>query len=176
LLYFTKPLLWSSTCIEHYTFIVRRLNCINAASGIATLSKWLSGAQVERKLSSLSTCAPEIHLAPKRKWWIFFIVLLTVHVNIILGNDQLDTQLVYFTIRLLWSSTCIEHYMLIIRRLNFIDAASGIVTLSKWPSGAQAEREIQPVHLTATYWGWRYQILHQRKSASWWWAYNCRKM
>ena len=27
--------------------------------------------------------------------------------------------------------------MLIIRRLNFIDAASGIVILSKWPSGAQ---------------------------------------
>ena len=31
--------------------------------------------------------------------------------------------------------------MLIIRRLNCIDAASGIVTLSKWPSGAQVERE-----------------------------------
>jgi hypothetical protein len=27
--------------------------------------------------------------------------------------------------------------MLIIRRLNCIDAASGIVTLSQWPSGAQ---------------------------------------
>ena len=26
--------------------------------------------------------------------------------------------------------------MLIIRRLNLIDAASGIVTLSQWPSGA----------------------------------------
>ena len=32
--------------------------------------------------------------------------------------------------------------MLIIRRLNCIDAASGIVTLSKWPSGAQVEREL----------------------------------
>ena len=28
--------------------IIRRLNCIDAASGIVTLSKWLSGAQVER--------------------------------------------------------------------------------------------------------------------------------
>ena len=54
-----------------------------------------------------------------------------------LDNDQLDTHLLYFTIRLLQSSTCFEHYMLIIRRLNCIDAASGIVTLSKWPSGAQ---------------------------------------
>jgi hypothetical protein len=32
--------------------------------------------------------------------------------------------------------------MLIIRRLNFIDAASGTVTLSKSPSGAQVEREL----------------------------------
>ena len=37
--------------------------------------------------------------------------------------------------------------MLIIRRLNCIDAASGIVTLSDWPPGAQVERELsQPVH------------------------------
>ena len=40
--------------------IIRRLNCIDAASGIVTLSKWPSGAQVERELlrSSLSTCTP----------------------------------------------------------------------------------------------------------------------
>ena len=62
---------------------------------------------------------------------------------LILGNDQLDTQLLYFTIRLLWSSTCFQHYMLIIRRLNFIHAASGIVTLIKWLSGAQVERELR---------------------------------
>ena len=35
-----------------------------------------------------------------------------------------------------------------IRRLNFIDAASGIVTLSKWTSGAQVEIELQfPLNL-----------------------------
>ena len=32
--------------------IIRRLNCIDAASGIVTLSKWLSGVQVERELRS----------------------------------------------------------------------------------------------------------------------------
>ena len=32
---------------------------------------------------------------------IFFYVLLTVHLSIILDNDQLDTHLLYFTIRLL---------------------------------------------------------------------------
>ena len=44
-----------------------------------------------------------------------------------LDNDQLDAHLLYFTIRPLQSSTCFEHYMLIIRRLKCIDAASGIV-------------------------------------------------
>ena len=44
--------------------IFRRLNCIDAASGTVTLSKWPSGVQVERELqsSSLSTCAPDGHL------------------------------------------------------------------------------------------------------------------
>ena len=44
--------------------IIRRSNCIDAASGIVTLNKWPSGAQVERELqsSSLSTCAPDGHL------------------------------------------------------------------------------------------------------------------
>jgi len=53
----------------------------------------------------------------------------------LLDNDQLDTQLLYFTIHLLWSSTCFKHYVLIIRRLSRIDATSGIVTLrkSEWP-------------------------------------------
>jgi len=40
-------------------FIIRRLNCIDVASGIVTLSKWPSGAQVK---SSLSNCAPDGHL------------------------------------------------------------------------------------------------------------------
>ena len=44
-----------------------------------------------------------------------------------LNNDQPDAHLLHFTIRPLQSSTCFEHYMLIIRRLNCIDAASGIV-------------------------------------------------
>jgi len=61
--------------------------------------------------------------------------------RIILDNDERDAHLLYFTIYLLHSSTCFEHYMLIIRRLNCTDAASGIVTLSKWPSSAQVGRE-----------------------------------
>jgi hypothetical protein len=67
--YFTMHLLWSSTCFQRHMFIIRRLNCIDAASCIVTLSKWLSGAQVEISLTSgaqlensLSTCVPDGHL------------------------------------------------------------------------------------------------------------------
>jgi len=44
-----------------------------------------------------------------------------------LDNDQIDANLLYFTIRPLQSSTCFQDYMPIIWRLNCIDAASGIV-------------------------------------------------
>ena len=37
-----------------------------------------------------------------------FDVLLTVHLSIILVNDQLDAQFFHFIIRLLQSSTCFE--------------------------------------------------------------------
>ena len=36
--------------------IFRRSDCINTASGIVTLSKWPSGAQVEKELLSLNLC------------------------------------------------------------------------------------------------------------------------
>ena len=65
-----------------------------------------------------------------------FDILLMVHLSITLANDQLDTQFLYFIIRLVQSSTCFEHYMLIIRRLNCIDAsvvATGVVNLPMPP-------------------------------------------
>jgi len=81
---------------------------------------------------------------------VFMFCWPCILVGISLDNDQLDAHLLYFTIRPLQSSTCFEHCMLIIRRLNCIDAASGIV-LSV--SGL-------PVHRTATDWqaatGWPY--------------------
>ena len=82
-----------------------------------------------------------------------FIRRILQHFNTIkpiLSNDQLDTQLLYFTISLLPSSACFEHYMLIFRSLNCIDAASGIVIRSKWPSGVQVERELHNHHQGAT--------------------------
>ena len=40
----------------------------------------------------------------------------------------------------------------LIRRSKLYYTASGIITLCRWPSGAQVERGLsQPVHRTATY-------------------------
>jgi len=49
---------------------------------------------------------------------------------LILDNDQLDTHLLHFILQYVYNNPVprFEHYMLIIRRFNFIDAASGIVT------------------------------------------------
>jgi len=52
------------------------------------------------------------------------------------GNDQLDTQLLYFIICLLQSSTCFEQTRAHHQEVNCINPASGIVTVCKWPSGA----------------------------------------
>jgi hypothetical protein len=86
-----------------------------------------------------------------------------------LYNDQLDAHLFYFTIHPLQSSTCFEHYILIIRRLNFIDATSGnVLSVTGRPvhrlrvrslSTCAPDRHLlggtavlsQPVHRTATY-------------------------
>ena len=56
-------------------------------------------------------------------------------------------------ISLLYASTCFEHYVLIVRRSKLYYTASGIVTLCRWPSGAQVERRLfsQPAYWTATY-------------------------
>jgi hypothetical protein len=39
-----------------------------------------------------------------------FDILLTVHLSVILVNDQLDAQILCFTISLLQSSTCFEQH------------------------------------------------------------------
>jgi len=71
--------------------IIRRLNCIDAASGIVTVSKWPSGAQVHR--SGLLPQIVKFHVLKYR-----ISGEKTPRSAVILGNDQLDTHLLYFTI------------------------------------------------------------------------------
>jgi len=69
------------------------------------------------------------------------LVIATSHLSITFDNDQLDAQFFkYIYYNPLHVSSNI---LLILRKSNCINTASGIVTLSKWPSGAQVENELQ---------------------------------
>jgi hypothetical protein len=73
-------------------------------------------------------------------WWrglfCLFDVPLTVHLSITLGNDQFDTQIFQYIYYNPLHVHVSSNILLILRRSNCINTASGIVTLSKWPSGA----------------------------------------
>ena len=76
------------------------------------------------------------------------------------------------------SSTCFEHYMLIIRRLNCIDAA-GIVLWKQVSCLGLLEYSFLHILLildNSVVFRWRYQMLHQYNSTSWLWAHNARNM
>ena len=72
--------------------------------------------------------------------WMF-AVLLTVHLSIILVTDRLNAKNSCFIISLLYSSTCFEHCLFIIKRPKLYYTASGIIT----PVGGR------PVHRTETH-------------------------
>ena len=59
-----------------------------------------------------------------------------VDLKITLVNDQLDLQFFYFIIIFYSPLHVSSNVVLIIRRSNCINVASGINTLCKWPSGA----------------------------------------
>ena len=68
------------------------------------------------------------------------IRILMNTVSKLLVGDQFDAQLFYI-IRLFQSCTCFEQTSANHQEVKCINAASGIVTLCKWPSGLQVEQE-----------------------------------
>ena len=71
----------------------------------------------------------------------YFNVLLTVHLGTTLVSDQLDAQCSFLSYVYYSPLHVSSNIVLIIRRSNCINTASGIVTVCKWPSGMQVERE-----------------------------------
>ena len=70
-----------------------------------------------------------------------FYVLLTLHLSIILDNDQLDTHLSYFTIRLLyvvWQKSNETDFLL---TMNFILFAKKIIPFKIVPLGSYTVME-----------------------------------
>ena len=85
--------------------------------------------------------------------YLNFNILLTVHLSTNVVNDEPDAQFLYSIIRLLQSSTCFEERCAHHQEVKCINTASGIVTLCRWPSGMQVEKEVpsQPAYRTVTY-------------------------
>jgi hypothetical protein len=73
---------------SNVVLIIRRSNCSNTASGIVTLCRWPSGMQVEQFILN---------------------ILLAVHPNITLVNDQIDAQFfLFYNMFITVLSTCFE--------------------------------------------------------------------
>jgi len=81
-----------------------------------------------------------------RETYSKFYILLTVHLDITLVGDQIDTQFFYFIIRLFQSPTCFEQRVAHPQEVNCINTESGIDTLCKWPSVTQVEQELLDLH------------------------------
>ena len=99
-----------------------------------SLSYWLCSFLLSLVTSSilgpnilLNNLSPRSSLPPYVPAWWSIRTYILIFTTFILDNDQRDVHLLYFTIYFLHSSTCLEHYVIIIRRWNCIDAASGIV-------------------------------------------------
>jgi len=71
-----------------------------------------------------------------------FDVSLTVHLSITLDNDQLNAHFFKYIYYHPLNVHVSSNILLILRTSNCINTASGIVTLGKWPSGAQVKKEL----------------------------------
>ena len=94
-----------------------------------------------------------IVIQPFETWLLVLQLLPQKTTNYLaLVNDQLDAQFFYFIIRLLSPLNVSSNVVLVIRRSNCINTASGIVTLYKWPSGAPDGHLLlyySPVHVSS---------------------------
>jgi len=116
------------------------------------------------------------HLPFTRNWLVKSLsdVLLTVHLSIfILVINKVDAQNCCFTINLVYSSTCFEHHVLIIRRSNLYYTASVIITpVDGRPVHRLGEDCAPDGHLQV----WWYQMLCNTILTSWWSAHGARNI
>ena len=77
----------------------------------------------------------------------------------------------FFIISLLYASTCFEHCCAHHQEVKIVLYSIWYRHTCRWLSGAQVETVLsQPVHRTATYSVWRYQMLYNTILTSWWWT------
>jgi hypothetical protein len=98
------------------------------------------------------------------------IVLLTMHLGIILVNDQLDAQFFFYMfISILYMSratSCSSSGKSAVSKQHLV-----CVTLCRWPSNMPVGKELPDRHTQSD----TYQMLYWYNWFSWWWAWDCLK-
>jgi len=123
--------------------------------------KYISGKSYRRKLKKKKLFYPQTtcaigHVVFQARWLqnrynTFFDVLLTVRLSVFISViNQLDAHNCCFYNKFYFMPLHVSSTVVfIVMRSKLYYTASGIITLCRWPSGAQVLS--QPVHRTATY-------------------------
>jgi hypothetical protein len=120
----------------------------------------------EIKGGNWSLSSLDISLPGQEPWWLMdtnFYILLTMHLSIILANNQLDVQILCFIIsfitvlymfRAMSCSSSGGEIVLIQHLVSSLSVGEHLV--QRWESTLSS----QPVHWTVTYRQWQYQMLY----------------
>ena len=105
----------------------------------------------------------------------WFHILVTVHLGVILVDNQLDTQfLLYIFISILYmfrATLCSSSGESVVSIQHLV-----YVTLCRWPSGVQVGQELPDLHTgRSPTQSDIYQMLYWYNWLSWWWAQGCSK-
>ena len=119
----------SSTCFEHYVLIIRRSNLYYTASGIITLKKVLY------MFRALCAHHQEVKFVLYSIWYHHTETSPLHASSTMYSSSGRQNCIIQHLVSSHWnkSSTCFEHYVLIIRRSKLYYTASGIVTLKTSP-------------------------------------------
>ena len=110
------------------------------------VSSWVSKATNTHSQYVILTVFPLQNWLKERASKLRYTYIACIYLNI----KQLDALNIIMSV--FHASTCFEHMCSTSGRANLYYTASDIITLCRWPSGAQVERVLsQPVHGTATY-------------------------
>ena len=138
-------------------------------------NKFIRRADIRKQILSSELRHPSIFCFRNKTTGIFFYILVTVRLGIILTNNQLDAQfLLYIFISILYmfrTTLCSSSEESIVSIQHLIN-----VILCRWPSGMQVGKELPDLHT------WQsptqsdiHQMLYWYNWLSWWWAQVCSK-
>ena len=107
-----------------------------------------------------------------------FFSVIFVCLRLWLSSDNYDTKRIFLTRTNLMHTCLISQYVyynpLYVSSIICSSSGGWAVLMQHLVSSLSVSG--RPVNRTATDWEWRYQMLHQYSSTSWWWAHNVRNI